>query len=295
MNRGLLILQAAVVLIVLSVGIWLVGAANKTTPAGYVGYVTQRSVFGRQQFVGTQVGTTSTGSVWLIDVANVSVTPDTYREEFSGDKAILSKDNLKLQFAVHIVFRINPDRVKDFVEKYATLYDETKPDELVKDAYENFVKEPLRTYSRDELQQFAGLQIKDNIKQIGQTIQDRVVTMCKDTPFEVKSVVVGNIQYPTEVSDAVSLQLAATQRLLQKQTEIEIAAADAKRRVVEAKGIADSMDIINQKLTTSYLQHEAIESQKSMINSPNHTVIYIPSGAMGVPLTLTESASQPAK
>ncbi len=295
MNRAMWIGRAVAVLVILSIVVWWGGSSNKSTPAGYVGYVTQGSILGRQQFVATQMGPTSTGKVWLIDVQNVSVTPYTYNEEFAGDRAILSKDNLKLQFAVHIVFRINPDRVKDFVEKYTTIYEGSKPDELVKDAYENFVKEPLRTYARDELQQFAGLQIKDNIKQIGSTIQDRVVGMCKDTPFDVKSVVVGNIQYPAEVSEAVSLQLAATQRLLQKQTEIDIAAAEAKRRVVEAKGIADSMDIINQKLTSSYLQHEAIEAQKAMVNGPNHTVVYIPTGAMGVPLTLTEPATQNSK
>ena len=32
-------------------------------------------------------------------------------------------------------------------------------------------------------------------------------------------------------------------------------------------------------------QHEAIETQKAMVGSPNHTVVYIPVGAMGVPVT----------
>ena len=30
-----------------------------------------------------------------------------------------------------------------------------------------------------------------------------------------------------------------------------------------------------------------IEAQKAMVNSPNHTVVYIPSGPMGVPITGT--------
>ncbi len=294
MNRGPLFALIVLVLLAGPFVVWLLGSGNEGTPAGYVGYVTQRSIFGHSAFVGTQMGPTSTGRMWLVDVTNVSVTPYTYNEEFDGPSAILSKDNLKLTYAVHVVFRINPDRVKDFVERYATIYDQTKPDELVKDAYDNFMKEPLRTYSRDELQQFAGLQIKDNIGPIGATIQQKVVDLCKDTPFDVKSVVVGNIQYPAAVSDAVSDQMAATQKLLQKQTEIDIAAAEAKRRVVEAHGIADSMDIINQKLTAAYLQHEAIDAQKTMINSPNHTVIYIPVGPMGVPITLTEPAEQPS-
>jgi hypothetical protein len=44
------------------------------------------------------------------------------------------------------------------------------------------------------------------------------------------------------------------------------------------------MQIVQVKLTSQYLQHEAIEAQKAMVNSPNHTTIYIPVGSMGVPL-----------
>jgi regulator of protease activity HflC (stomatin/prohibitin superfamily) len=152
------------------------------------------------------------------------------------------------------------------------------------------MRQPLRTFARDELQKFDGLEIKNNIGLIGSVIETRLKTFAAGSPFEVNSVVVGNIQYPPEVSQAVSEKLASTQILERKKIEVTIADAEAKRRVVEAQGIADSMNIINQKLTSQYLQHEAIEAQKQMVNSPNHTVIYIPTGQMGVPLTATMDA-----
>jgi len=34
----------------------------------------------------------------------------------------------------------------------------------------------------------------------------------------------------------------------------------------------------------TYLQHEAIQTQLVMANSPNHSTVYIPSGANGIPL-----------
>jgi hypothetical protein len=52
------------------------------------------------------------------------------------------------------------------------------------------------------------------------------------------------------------------------------------------------MEIIRGQLSGMYIQHEAIEAQKMMVNSPNHTVVYIPVGAMGVPLTGTFDAVQ---
>ena len=45
------------------------------------------------------------------------------------------------------------------------------------------------------------------------------------------------------------------------------------------------------QLSGMYIQHEAIEAQKAMVNSPNHTVVYIPVGPMGVPLTGTFNAA----
>ena len=54
-----------------------------------------------------------------------------------------------------------------------------------------------------------------------------------------------------------------------------------------ARGIAEAQRIINSTLTVNYLQHEAINAQLKMAASPNHTTVYIPSGANGIPLVGT--------
>ena len=56
----------------------------------------------------------------------------------------------------------------------------------------------------------------------------------------------------------------------------------------------NAMETIRGQLSALYIQHEAIEAQKLMVNSPNHTVVYIPAGAMGVPLTGTFNAVEPS-
>ncbi len=129
---------------------------------------------------------------------------------------------------------------------------------------------------------------------VGDAILARVHELCKDTPFEVSSVVVGNIQYPREVADAVAQKLAATQELERKLTEIEIMRREKDKRIVEAEGIARAMEIVNQSLTPSYLQYEAIKAQTAMVGSPNHTTIYIPVGPMGVPLVNNLNSTSPA-
>jgi hypothetical protein len=104
------------------------------------------------------------------------------------------------------------------------------------------------------------------------------------SPFIISSVVVGNVQYPSEVADAVTRKLAATQDLEREDTEIEIDRKERTKREVQGTGIANAMQTIRGQLSALYIQHEAIEAQKLM-DSPNHTTVYISVGPMGVPLT----------
>jgi len=202
--------------------VWLAGSSNPYTPAGYVGYVTRGAVFGRSSFYATQRGPTSPGRGWLLRVANVSVTPYTYNDDFVGDDAVLSRDNLMIGFRVHTVWRVDDQQVPLFMERFSTTVtnsrSEEDPDAIVKVAYGNFIREPLRTYARDEVQRRNGLEVKDALVAIGDAVLARIRAYALNSPFVVTSVVVGN--------------------------------------------------------------------------SPNHTVVYIPVGPMGVPVTATIAADQ---
>ncbi|HEX2340513.1 MAG TPA: SPFH domain-containing protein [Vicinamibacterales bacterium] len=295
------ITAGAVSLAVLMLGamvlVWFLGSSNPVTPAGYVGYLTKGAVFGKSRFYGVQKGPTSPGRTWLVHVANVSITPYTYTENFSGDDAVLSRDNLKIAFRVHTVWRVDETKVPLFMERYSTTVhngDTTKaPDAVVEVAYGHFVREPLKTFARDEVQRRKGLEVKQDLIAIGDAVLSRIRRYVDGSPFIITSVVVGNVQYPEEIANAVSRKLAATQELERKDTEIEIERKERTKREVQAQGIANAMQIIRGQLSPLYVQHEAIEAQKLMVNSPNHTVVYIPSGPMGVPVTGTFSTTTP--
>lgn len=74
-----------------------------------------------------------------------------------------------------------------------------------------------------------------------------------------------------------------------QQTEqlVKVEQQKAQIRIADAEGIAKAQQIINATLTDRYLQHEAIQAQEKMANSPNHTEIYIPSGNNGIPIVKT--------
>jgi regulator of protease activity HflC (stomatin/prohibitin superfamily) len=293
--RTILSMTTIGAIVLASVVIWFLGSSNPFTPAGYVGYLTKGAVFGKSRFYGVQKGPTSPGRTWLLDVTNVSVTPYTYTENFTGEDAVLSRDNLKIAFRVHTVWRVDERKVPLFMERYSTTVrngdTHKSPDTVVEVAYGHFVREPLRTFARDEVQRRKGLAVKEDLIGIGDAVLGRIRQYARESPFVITSVVVGNVQYPEEVASAVSRKLAATQELERKDTEIEIERKERTKREVQAQGIANAMEIIRGQLSPLYVQHEAIEAQKLMVNSPNHTVVYIPVGPMGVPLTGTFSAT----
>src|SRR5512134_869283 len=177
--------------------VWLTGSRNPFTPAGYVGYLTKGAVFGKSRFYGVQTGPTSPGRTWLVRVTNISITPYTYTENFSGEDAVLSRDNLKIAFRVHTVWRVDETKIPVFMERFSTTVardeHDREPDSIVQVAYGNFVREPLKTYARDEVQRRNGLEVKDALIQIGDAVLGRIRQYAADSPFVISSVVVGNV------------------------------------------------------------------------------------------------------
>lgn len=273
--------KAALLIAMLALG--CAGCTNPETPAGSIGYVVKVPYTMSTHFYSLQTGPTSSGLGWRLFVTNIPITPLTSTENFYGQSGVLAKDNLKVEFRAHLIWKVDPDQVRPFVEKYSGV----ATNDPLNTAYDNYIKEPFRTYTRDEVQKYNGLDIKDNITTIGAAVQSRVRQLVKDAPFTVISVVIGNIQYPSTVAESVAAKLAATQVLEQTAIEIQTAKARAQIREADAEGIAKAMDTINAKLTPLYVQYEAIQAQAKMVNSPNHSTIYIPVGPNGVPLVGT--------
>jgi uncharacterized iron-regulated membrane protein len=101
-------------------------------------------------------------------------------------------------------------------------------------------------------------------------------------------------RYQERQNQSNQIQLNAL-KIQQTQQLVEVEKQKAQIRIVEAEGISQAQHIINATLTDKYLQHEAINAQEKMANSPNHTTIYIPSGTNGIPLVKTVDEAPEAK
>ena len=169
------------------------------------------------------------------------------------------------------------------MERYSTTVDrvtiicENDPDAVVKVAYANFVKEPIRTFAPDEVQRRNGLEVKDALIAIGDAVLARIRTYAADSPFIIdqrrrRQRAVSGRSRECGVTQARRDPGAGAQGHRDRDQRKE-----RTKREVQAQGIANAMEIIRGQLSAMYIQHEAIEAQKAMVGSPNHTVVYIPS------------------
>ncbi|MBX4181743.1 hypothetical protein KW807_02670, partial [Candidatus Parcubacteria bacterium] len=141
----------------------MIACSNPSTPTGYAGYLVRGAILGSEHFYGVQLGPKSPGMSWMMGVTNVSITPYTFTEAFTGDSAVLAKDNVKLEFQAHAVFKLKSDEksVRDFFEHYSFIdhSEKEKAKDPIENAYDNYLKEPFRTYIREQVQKRDGLRV----------------------------------------------------------------------------------------------------------------------------------------
>jgi regulator of protease activity HflC (stomatin/prohibitin superfamily) len=75
--------------------------------------------------------------------------------------------------------------------------------------------------------------------------------------------------------------------------QVQIHTQQAAIRLADAVGIREAQDEISKTLTPLYVQFEMVDALKSIAESgKNNTVVYIPTGANGIPLIANASQTQ---
>ena len=131
----------------------ITGCTNPSTPAGHEGYVKENPrIWGQGGFVGVLKGPLNYGvSIWRNEVENVDFRPQTYNESFN----ILTSDELNITLRWQTILKIKPDSIKIVVENYAG-----------QQFYIRFIKEPLRSMVRKNVQKLASREVKESRNEI---------------------------------------------------------------------------------------------------------------------------------
>ena len=215
----------------------LTNFSNEKVDGGYAAYVYSNPIFGSKEFKQVITGPGGTGMVWRQDSIQVCVTPYTMTESFDDIRAA---DQLKMNAEAHLVWRIDPTKVKEFVEQYGALAEvDHTPEAIATDAYESFVKQPFRTAVRTSIAEYRGLEAPANIP----AITDKVTAILKEhfegTPFIIESVTIGHTIPPESVTAGITRKVEATQEYERQAIQLEIAKRNEEIQIAEGRAAAN--------------------------------------------------------
>ncbi len=245
----------------------------RVVPAGTVGVV---DLFGRVSDRELFSGLNLVNPFAKLEIMNIKT------EEIKETMNVPSKEGLSISLEVSILYRLFPEKAGDLYRtvgvNYRNIIIIPQFRAVCRGVTVNYEAKGLYTSSREEIAEKIYAELKGLLGERG-IILERVLLRA--------------IQLPPTVSQAIEMKLRAEQEAEQMKFILEKEKKEAERKIIEAEGIAKAQEIINKTLTPAYLQHEAIQAQIKMAGSPNHTVVYIPSGDNGIPLVrLLEGDSQ---
>lgn len=225
-------------------------SAVRVVPAGYVGVV---DFFGQVSPKALNSGLNFINP--LAKVVNMSVRT----REIMELMPVPSKEGLTISLDISILYRINPDVA---VKIYKTIGPQFR---------EVVVIPQFRAAARGVTVSYEAKALYTSEREVlAQAIQNSLEIMLKDRGVILESVLLRGMALPPTVTAAVEQKLKAEQDSERMKFVLLKEQQEAERKRVEAAGIRDAQSIINQSLTTQYLQYLWINT---LNQNPN--VIYV--------------------
>jgi regulator of protease activity HflC (stomatin/prohibitin superfamily) len=236
----------------------------RIVPAGTVGVV---DLFGKVNDRERTPGLNFVNPFAKLMIMNVKT------EEIKELMIVPSKEGLSINLEVSILHRLSGDMASDIYKKVGV-------------NYRNIVIVPqFRSVCRGVTVKYEAKALYTSSREeISQKVFEDLYGMLEERGVILEKALLRSITLPPTVSNAIELKLKAEQEAEQMKFVLEREKKESERKIIEAEGIAKAQEIINRTLTPAYLQHEAIQAQMQMADSPNHTTVYIPVGDNGLPL-----------
>ncbi len=259
----------------------LMGTACVAIEAGHEGVlVEQPFIFGHG---GVDPVPTTTGRIWVVPttkVIAVDVRPVQYAEHFD----IISAENAPVSFDAFLIANIVEGRSPELIAKFGPAW------------YRNNVKEPFRTFVREEVQKYQLFQLTTDPTTrtklqdaIAREVQAKLIEK-QNIPIQLNRVVVGSILPPKGVVEQTTETIVQEQRKL---TMVQFQKAEEAREKAEMqRGVADRAYRESLGLTApEFVDLRRIEVQKEIVDhAPSALTVIMGLERIGINLPATATA-----
>lgn len=112
--------------------------------------------------------------------------------------------------------------------------------------------------------------------------------------IRVSSVQLTSVQYPAFVQAAIDNKVVESEIAESYKFKIQASRLEAERKVIEATGIRDFQNLVNQGMTENYLRFRGIQATEELAKSTNAKTLIFGSGPSGLPLVLGNAVENQA-
>jgi regulator of protease activity HflC (stomatin/prohibitin superfamily) len=208
-------------------------------------------------------------------------------EVAQNDMRPKAKDNLSLQdLDISVFYKVNPSKVSDMLVKYTGMTYENN-DGLGLPAYGLVDRQ-----SRSVIFQLIGTKYDSlSIHQKRIELETDILAalqsdLDKADPkvFEITKVIVRQVTTDVALEESIRASVRVQKEIEAKRQQIELAKAEAERKIVEARGEAQANEIIASSITGNLIKLREIEMTGKFAQAGTHTVLM---GGQATPLIST--------
>jgi len=244
---------------------------NASVPAGHVGVV---STFGD---VDKTVLDEGLSLVWpWKSVHRMSVQLQEKKESMQCP----TSQGATINVEASVLYRLKRDGASQVYKSVGKEWDKV----IVEPQFRSALRETTAKYKAEDL-------YGSNRAGIEKEVFDLLTNMLKDRGVEIDSILLRDLVLPTSVKSGIENKLVAEQDSLKMEFVVRQAEQEAKRKVIEAKGIADSQAIIKKDLDDNYIRYLWVQALKEHSGS----IIYVPTGNDGLPFFKQVHGPEPKK
>jgi len=201
----------------------------------------------------------------------------TQEGERTGDDAIdaLTSEGLMVKLDLTAWYRLIPEDAPSVYRSIGLDY------------VSKVVRPLLRTSIRDIAVRYTAEDIYSSKRnEFTDSIITHAIILAKGKGIEIDRILLRNVKLPKEIENAINAKISADQEAQKMEFVLAKEEKEKERKIIEAEGIQQANKIISKSLTSSYLTWYRIEMLKSLVNSPNNTIIVIPENLKSLPMIM---------
>ncbi|OIO18906.1 MAG: hypothetical protein AUJ23_02825 [Candidatus Magasanikbacteria bacterium CG1_02_32_51] len=173
---------------------------------------------------------------------------------------VLTKEGLSINLDITVLYHLVEEKASDVYRDLGLSYEET----IIRPQIRSIIREVTANYNVKDI-------FSEKRLEVAKEIQNRLKEKMEPRGISLEDVLLRNVELPANLADSIQQKLQAEQETERYDFILEKEQKEAERKRIEAEGQRDSQKIINESLSTNYLQYLYINSLKD-----RQGTIYVP-------------------